>query len=245
MSETVLAIEGLEAGYESGAPIVRGVSLKIGKGEIVAVLGPNGAGKSTLIKAIAGIVPVFAGRVSLYGRDITAAKAHQLARDGLGFVPQTDNVFTLMSIADNLRLAADILQKSERVAQIESIFTLFPDLARQRRLAAGRLSGGQRQMLAVARALIAKPRLLMLDEASAGLSPKMVEQVFTKLAEIRAAGITIVMVEQNAQAALAFADRAVILVEGRIAHEGTAVGIAADPSIGRLYLGARPMQGAA
>jgi branched-chain amino acid transport system ATP-binding protein len=245
MSETVMAIDGLEAGYEAGAPIVRGVSLKIGKSEIVAILGPNGAGKSTLIKAIAGIVPIFAGTVTLHDRDITATKAHEIARNGLGFVPQTDNVFAFMSIADNLRLAADILPKPERAAQIDAMLTLFPDLARQRRLAAGRLSGGQRQMLAVARALIAKPRLLMLDEASAGLSPKMVEQVFAKLAEIRGTGITILMVEQNAKAALAFADRALILVEGRTAHEGTAAAIAADPSIGRLYLGSRPLEGVA
>lgn len=240
-----MAIDNLEAGYEPGAPIVRGVSLKIGRGEIVAILGPNGAGKSTLIKAIAGIVPIFAGTVSFLDRDITATKAHQLARNGLGFVPQTDNVFALMSINDNLRLAADILPKPERPAQIDSMLALFPDLARQRHLAAGRLSGGQRQMLAVARALIAKPQLLMLDEASAGLSPKMVEQVFAKLAEIRGTGITILMVEQNAKVALAFADRAIILVGGRTAHEGVAADIAADPSIGRLYLGARPMEGAA
>ena len=245
MMRALLDVDALEAGYEPGAPIVRGVSLKVMPGEIIAVLGPNGAGKSTLIKAIAGLVSKFAGCVTLDGTDITAAKVHELARRGLGFVPQTENVFTLMSIADNLRIAADVLPKANRSKQIAAMFELFPDLARQRQLAAGRLSGGQRQMLAVARALLAKPHILMLDEASAGLSPKLVGQVFSKLAEIRAKGITILMVEQNAKAALALADRALILVEGKIAHEGPAKAIAADPSIGRLYLGARRLDGAA
>ena len=150
-----------------------------------------------------------------------------------------------MSIADNLRLAADILPKRERAAKIDQMFALFPDLARQRQLAAGRLSGGQRQMLAVARALIASPRILMLDEASAGLSPKLVGQVFAKLAEIRHTGITILMVEQNARAALALADRAIILVEGKAAHEGKAADIASDPVIRELYLGLAPAKGTA
>lgn len=245
MSKALLAIADLVAGYEPEAPIVRGVSLDVMPGEIVTVLGPNGAGKSTLIKAIAGLVTKFSGAVKLDEADITARPAHLLARQGLGFVPQTENVFTLMSIADNLRLAADILPKPERAARIEDMYALFPDLARQRQLAAGRLSGGQRQMLAVARALMGRPRLLMLDEASAGLSPKYVGQVFAKLAEIRMAGPTILMVEQNAKAALALADRAVILVEGRIAHQGKASEIANDPEIRALYLGIAPKRGAA
>jgi branched-chain amino acid transport system ATP-binding protein len=228
------------AGYEPEAPIVRGVSLEVMATEIVTVLGPNGAGKSTLIKAIAGLVLKFAGQVKFENADITTRAAHLLSRQGLGFVPQSENVFTLMSIADNLRLAADILPKSERSARIDEMYALFPDLARQRKLAAGRLSGGQRQMLAVARALMARPRLIMLDEASAGLSPKYVGQVFAKLAEIRTSGLTILMVEQNAKAALALADRAVILVEGRIAHQGKASEIASDPRIRELYLGVAP-----
>jgi branched-chain amino acid transport system ATP-binding protein len=240
MSEALLAINNLVAGYEAEAPIVRGISLEVRTSEIVTVLGPNGAGKSTLIKAIAGLVSKFAGDVRFENADITARAAHLLARQGLGFVPQSDNVFTLMSIADNLRLAADILPKSERASRIEEMYALFPDLARQRTFAAGRLSGGQRQMLAVARALMARPRLIMLDEASAGLSPKYVGQVFAKLAEIRTSGLTILMVEQNAKAALALADRAIILVEGRIAHQGRAQEIANDPTIQALYLGVAP-----
>lgn len=245
MNQAILAVDRLEAGYEPGSAIVRGVSLEVKAGEIVTILGPNGAGKSTLIKAIAGLVPKFSGSVALDGEEITDSPAHFLARRGLGFVPQTENVFTLMSIADNLRLAADILPKPERAAKIDQMFALFPDLARQRQLAAGRLSGGQRQMLAVARALIVSPRILMLDEASAGLSPKLVGQVFAKLAEIRRTGITILMVEQNARAALALADRALILVEGKAAHEGKAADIASDPVIRGLYLGLAPAKGTA
>jgi branched-chain amino acid transport system ATP-binding protein len=245
MTGTILAVEDLQAGYDVGAPIVRGVRMHVLQGEIVTILGPNGAGKSTLIKALGGLVTKFAGRVLFKGQDITNAKVHELARAGLGFVPQTENVFGLMSIADNLKLAADVLPKAERQVQIDAVFAFFPDLARQRHLASGRLSGGQRQMLAVARALITKPQVLMLDEASAGLSPKLVGQVFSKLIEIRAAGTTILLVEQNAKAALAIADRALILVEGKIAHEGASDAIIRDPAIGRLYLGVRPAAGAA
>jgi branched-chain amino acid transport system ATP-binding protein len=245
VSTPILAATDLVAGYEPEAPIVRGITLDVMPGEIVTVLGPNGAGKSTLIKAISGLVPKFAGSVKLDGTDVTEAAAHRLARQGLGLVPQTENVFTLMSIADNLRLAADILPKPGRSARIDEMYALFPDLARQRQLAAGRLSGGQRQMLAIARGLMARPRLLMLDEASAGLSPKYVGQVFAKLAEIRKTGLTILMVEQNAKAALALADRAFILVEGRIAHHGKAAGISGDRRIRELYLGVAPGRGTA
>ena len=245
MSSPVLAVKALEAGYEPGAAIIRGVTLQVETGEIVAVLGPNGAGKSTLIKAVAGLVPKFRGTVILEGRDITAAKAHELARRGLAYVPQTDNVFTLMSVEDNLRLAADILPKPESQNQIEAMYGLFPDLARQRRLESGRLSGGQRQMLAIARALIARPHILILDEASAGLSPKLSGGLFAKLAEIRDGGVTIIMVEQNAKAALSASSRAIILSEGLIAHEGPAADLAADPSIGRLFFGMKSAGSAA
>jgi branched-chain amino acid transport system ATP-binding protein len=242
---SVLEVEDLQAGYEAGVPIVRGVTLRVEAGEMLAILGPNGAGKSTLIKAIAGLVPKFGGRVSLFARDITTAKAHELARNGLGFVPQTDNVFTLMSIADNLRLAADILPRTEKSGQIEAMYRLFPDLGRQRSLEAARLSGGQRQMLAMARALIAKPRVLMLDEASAGLSPKLTGLAFTKLREIRQMGVAILLVEQNARAALAACDRGLILSDGVIIHAGTSAELLQDATIGRLVLGASPRGSAA
>jgi branched-chain amino acid transport system ATP-binding protein len=233
---TALRVEALEAGYEPGLPIVRGASLSVESNEIVAVLGPNGAGKSTLIKAIAGLVPISAGKVLLHDREITGRAAHRLPHEGLGFVQQTENVFVNLSIDDNLDLAASILKvpKKRRLAEL---YALFPDLARQRRLLAGRLSGGQRQMLAVARALVGEPKVLMLDEPSAGLSPKLVGIVFEKLVEVRATGVTIVLVEQNVKAALAIADRAAVLVEGSTRVVGTARELANDPQVAALYLG--------
>jgi branched-chain amino acid transport system ATP-binding protein len=242
MTAPILAATDLYAGYEPGLPIVRGASITVSKGEIVIVLGPNGAGKSSLIKAIAGLVPIFSGTVTLAGEDITTRPAHRMARSGLAFVPQTENVFPLMSVSDNLKLAGGVLPARESFRQIETMFAMFPDLARQRHLLAGRLSGGQRQMLAVARALMVSPKVLMLDEPSAGLSPKLVEQVFGKLGEIRMAGVTILLVEQNARAALALGDRAYVLVEGRNRHEGPAATLWDDPLIAELYLGQRSEQ---
>ncbi len=233
-----LRIESLEAGYEPGLPIVRGASLCVAEGEIFALLGPNGAGKSTLIKAVAGLVPVFSGTVALLGRDITGRAAHRLAHEGLGFVPQTENVFVNLTVADNLDLAASVLKAPKR-QRLDMLYALFPDLARQRKLFAGRLSGGQRQMLAVARALVGAPKVLILDEPSAGLSPKLVGVVFEKLVEIRAGGVTIVLVEQNVKAALAIADRAAVLVEGRERIVGTGRDLARDPEVAALYLGHR------
>jgi len=233
----ILAVSDLVAGYDPGVAIVKGATLRVAEREIVVVLGPNGAGKSTLIKAIAGLVPISSGEVRLDGQEITRLAAHLMVRHGLAFVPQTENVFALMSIEDNLQLAGAILAPRLKAERIEATYALFPDLARQRRLAAGRLSGGQRQMLAVARALMVSPRLLMLDEPSAGLSPKLVEIVFAKLADIRRSGVTIVLVEQNARAALAIADRAYVLAEGRNAHEGKAAELWGDPAVAQLYLG--------
>ncbi len=233
----ILAVDDLAAGYEPDVPIVRGASLQVRAGEIVVILGPNGAGKSTLIKAIAGLVPKFSGRVFLADQDITTQKPHEMVRRGLAFVPQTENVFAAMTIDDNLQLAASVLPQNARRQRIDAMLSLFPDLARQRALRAGRLSGGQRQMLAIARALMIEPKLLMLDEASAGLSPKLVESVFAKIRHIREAGTTILLVEQNARAALAIGDRAYVLAEGRNAHEGKAAELWNDPVIGKLYLG--------
>jgi branched-chain amino acid transport system ATP-binding protein len=237
MSAPVLRIADLVAGYEPDVPVVRGASLEITGGEIVAILGPNGAGKSTLIEAIAGLVPVFAGRVHLGERDITGWKSHDLIRHGLAFVPQTENVFASMSVAENLALASAVLPRPQRRARLESMYEFFPDLARQKSLLAGRLSGGQRQMLAIARALLVEPTLLMLDEPSAGLSPKLVELVFAKLKDIRQSGVTILLVEQNARAALAIADRGYVLAEGRNHHTGSGAALLADSTVAELYLG--------
>jgi len=206
----------------------------------VLLLGPNGAGKSTLVKAIAGLVPVSAGEILADGASIAGVPTHRLIRRGLAFVPQTDNVFTGLSVRENLVLAAGLLPVAQRGQRVKEMLTLFPDLARLAAQAAGRLSGGQRQMLAIARALVVGPRLLMLDEPSAGLSPLLVGTVMAKLSEIRGQGVTILMVEQNARAALPIADRAYVLVEGRVAHEGPAAGLFDDPAVAALYLGGRP-----
>lgn len=235
----LLAAEAVTAGYDPGVPIVVGASLAVAAGEILAVLGPNGAGKSTFVKAIAGLVPVAGGTVRLGPDDVTRMPAHRRLGAGLAFVPQTENVFASLSVADNLRIAGDRLADARLAKRrIAELYEGFPDLARQRSLPAGRLSGGQRQMLAVARALVAHPRVLLLDEPSAGLSPKLVAEVFGQLAAIRGTGVAIVLVEQNVRAALAVADRALLLVAGRHRHEGPAAGFAEDPAVADLLLGA-------
>ncbi len=233
----LLSVENLVAGYEPGLPIVNGASIHAGKGEIVAVLGPNGAGKSTLLKAIAGLTPVSGGRVKLGERDITRLPAHEMIEAGLAFAPQTENVFVSMSVDDNLKLAAGTLPRDLRAERVAMMYGAFPDLEGRKLLLAGRLSGGQRQMLAIARAMLVQPHVLMLDEPSAGLSPKFVEIVFAKLAAIRQSGVTIVIVEQNARAALALADRVYVLVQGRNRHEGRARDLLDDPVIAALYFG--------
>ena len=238
-----LDIVDLEAGYEPGLAVVRGASLAVMPGEIVAILGPNGAGKSTLVKAAVGLVPISAGRVRLDGQDITRVPAHEMIRRGLAFVPQTDNVFANLTIAENLELAAALL-RADRRSRLEPVYAMFPDLARQRTLRAGRLSGGQRQMLAVARALIANPRVLVLDEPSAGLSPKLVGQVLGQLRDVRDSGVTVLLVEQNVKAALAVADRAAILVEGRERIVAPCAELLNDPRIAELYLGRHVAAGA-
>jgi branched-chain amino acid transport system ATP-binding protein len=237
MTEVLLSVENLVAGYEPDLPIVNGASIRAGKGEIVALLGPNGAGKSTLLKAIAGLVPISAGRVNFSERDITRLPAHEMIKAGIAFAPQTENVFVSMSVDDNLKLAAGALPRALRAERIAAIYGAFPDLDRQKSLIAGRLSGGQRQMLAIARAMLVGPDLLMLDEPSAGLSPKFVEIVFAKLSAIQRSGVTIVIVEQNARAALTLADRVYVLVQGRNRHEGRARDLLDDPMIAALYLG--------
>lgn len=239
-SQTVaLSTQALVAGYEPDLPIVRGVDFSIRSGELVIVLGPNGAGKSTFVKAIAGLVPIHSGATMLGDFDITAVPTHEKIRHGLAFVPQTENIFATMSIHDNLLLAANVLPKEKRSLRVADLYAMFPDLAARPSLRAGQLSGGQRQMLAVARALIVEPSVLILDEPSAGLSPKIVREVFAQLKAINETGVTIILVEQNVKAALAIADRAAILVEGQLRHEGPAATLAEDPIVAELYLGAR------
>ena len=233
----LVSVEDLVSGYEPGAPIVNGVSMNVGRGELVAVLGPNGAGKSTLVKTVAGLVPIGAGRVLCEGEDLRDIPVHERVRKGIAYVPQTDNVFATLSVADNLRISAQPLAGARRTAAIAAVCDIFPDLRREWALPAGRLSGGQRQMLAMARAVVVAPRVLLLDEPSAGLSPKAAGELFRKLIEIRGSAVGILLVEQNVRAALSIADRAYVLVEGRNACEGAAAALAADPQVGALYLG--------
>jgi branched-chain amino acid transport system ATP-binding protein len=228
----------LVAGYERDLPIVRGIDFSIDNGELVVVLGPNGAGKSTLVKAIAGLVPVHSGSVRLGDRDVTGVPAHEKVHQGLAFVPQTENIFTTLSIHENLLVAANILPRASRSRRIADLYGMFPDLAARPSLKAGQLSGGQRQMLAVARALIVEPSVLILDEPSAGLSPRVAAEVFRTLKAINQTGVTIVLVEQNVKAALAIAHRGIILVDGNLRHEGPAATLAGDPIVAELYLGA-------
>jgi branched-chain amino acid transport system ATP-binding protein len=233
-----LSTHALVAGYERDLPIVRGIDFAINTGELVVVLGPNGAGKSTLVKAIAGLVQIHSGAVRLGDRDVTAVPAHEKIRQGLAFVPQTENIFTTLSIHENLLVAANILAKETRSPRIAQLYGMFPDLAARPSLKAGQLSGGQRQMLAVARALIVAPSVLILDEPSAGLSPKIATEVFRTLTSINETGVTILLVEQNVKAALAIAHRGVVLVDGKLRHEGPAATLAGDPIVAELYLGA-------
>lgn len=244
-SQALLAAEDVTAGYDPGVPIVNGASLNVAAGEILAVLGPNGAGKSTFVKAIAGLVPISGGTVRCGAADITRMPAHRRLGAGLAFVPQTENIFASLSVADNFRIAGDRLADA-RAAQrrIAALYDAFPDLAGRRGLPAGRLSGGQRQMLALARALVVSPRVLLLDEPSAGLSPKLVAEVFGRFAAIRDTGVAIVLVEQNVRAALAVADRALVLVEGRNRREGPAAGFADDSLVADLFFGGARRGGA-
>jgi branched-chain amino acid transport system ATP-binding protein len=235
---SLLAVQDLVAGYVPDVPIVRGVSLALEAGEVLTIIGPNGAGKSTLVKAVAGLVDTFGGHVSAGEQRVTGMKAHAIIRAGIGYVPQVANIFTTLSVHENLRVGGYTVGR-EFAARAERVYTLFPDLAAHRKHQGRALSGGQRQMLAFARALVAEPKILILDEPSAGLSPKMTQLVFAKTRELAGHGIGILMVEQNARAALAISDRAVVLVEGRERLTGPAAKLLDDPAVGELYLGGR------
>jgi len=232
----LLEIDALEAGYDD-ALVLRGVSLNAGANEIVAVIGPNGAGKSTMLKAVYGLVTRRSGSVRFEGEDVTGMRPDRLTRRGLNFVPQTENVFPTLTLAENLHVSALVLPKGQRRAAIERIRGLFPILAERSRQRAGTLSGGQRKLVALARALVTQPRLLLLDEPSAGLSPQAMDAVFEKLVEINALGIGIVMVEQNARRALALANRGYVLDTGRNAIEGSGADLLRNPQVAELYLG--------
>jgi ABC-type branched-subunit amino acid transport system ATPase component len=233
----ILRVSGLEAGYVRDLPILREVSVDVAEGRLTVIIGPNGAGKSTLIKAIAGLVPVSAGRVTLDGRDITGSLPDRMAGLGLAYVPQTDNIFRNLTIAENLALV--LRRLPDRTARLEELYALFPPLAEKARGRAAALSGGQRQMLAVAMALANRPRVMLMDEPSAGLSPKIAAEVLDLARDLTRQGVTILLVEQNVKQALRVADHCYILAEGRNQIDGPAADILADPLVAEIYLGGR------
>jgi ABC-type branched-subunit amino acid transport system ATPase component len=226
----------LVAGYVRGLPVVHGVSIEVDRGEIVTLIGPNGAGKSTVLKAIAGLIASEAGRLRLGGRDVTALPAHAAVAAGIGFVPQTGNVFTTLTVHENLTVGAHVIPGA-LTARLERAYDLFPPLAGRRALRARALSGGERQMLAIARALMTDPTVLMLDEPTAGLAPRVVEEVFRRLRGLADARIAVLMVEQNAKAALRVSDRGYVLAEGRNRFAGPARALLADPQVAAAFLG--------
>lgn len=234
-NENVLEVADLVAGYGE-VEILHGVSLRLGQGEVVTVIGPNGAGKSTLIKAIVGLVRPRAGRVRFLGEDVTGLAPERLVARGIAYVPQADNVFPSLTVQENLEMGAYLLKGRLR-ERLERAYQLFPDLAARPHERAGRLSGGQRQMLALARALMVEPVVLLLDEPSAGLSPKMVELVFAKVREINAGGTSILMVEQNAKEALKLSHRGYVLSMGYNRLEGRTTELLDSEEVARVYLG--------
>jgi len=236
VTDQLLIADGVTAGYLPGVDILRGVDLTLGDGEMIGIIGPNGAGKSTLVKAIFGLVPVREGLVTLRGDDISNLAAHELVALGVGYVPQRANVFPSLTVEDNLRMGLYLEPKAwdQRLAAVVEIFPLLADRSGQR---AGYLSGGERQMVAIGRALMMDPSVLLLDEPSAGLSPANQDLVFERIRGIADSGVSIVMVEQNARRCLQIADRAYVLDQGRNAHTGTGRNLLHDPKVIDLYLG--------
>jgi branched-chain amino acid transport system ATP-binding protein len=233
----LLTVSGLVAGYSAADEILKGVDFAVEKGEIVSIIGPNGAGKSTLLKTIAGLLKRKSGTISLAGQRIDGRPAREISTLGIAFVPQEHNIFPTMSVAENLEIGGYVDRRGAQ-GRIVTLLERFPMLGEKRRHAARTLSGGQRQVLAMAMALMVEPALLLLDEPSAGLSPIAAEMLFTTIGAINREGVAIAMVEQNAREALAIADRAYILVDGRNSRSGAAADLAADPEVKRLFLGA-------
>ncbi len=240
-SGNLVEVHELVAGYVPGVDILRGASLHVGHAEMVGIIGPNGAGKSTLIKAVFGLVPIRSGTVTLAGDDITGTAGHELVRLGVGYVPQVRNVFGTLSVEENLRMGV-FLRPDRFAARRAEIYELFPVLGDRRGQRAESLSGGQRQILAMGRALMMEPSLLLLDEPSAGLSPAMQDEVFERITAINDEGVSILIVEQNAHKALRICDRGYVLDQGVVAHTGRGADLLDDPTVVELYLGslARP-----
>ncbi len=232
---SLLTAEELYGGY-GGGDILNGVSMHVDAGEIVVIVGPNGAGKSTAMKALFGLVNVRSGRVTFRDEDITRLSPDRIVGRGVCYVPQEDNVFPSLTVLENLEMGA-FIRRDDYSAQIERVFELFPPLKDKRAQAAGTLSGGQRQMVAIGRALMLDPKVLLLDEPTAGLSPKFIDLIFERIQEINASGVSILMVEQNARHALSLADRGYVLVLGANRHEDTGPNLLADREVAEMFLG--------
>ncbi|HEY8497300.1 MAG TPA: ABC transporter ATP-binding protein [Limnochordales bacterium] len=231
----LLEVSGLRAGYAE-VDILHGVQLTVQAGEIVCVVGPNGAGKSTLMKAIFGLVPVREGRIVFQGEDITGLGPAQIVRRGMCYVPQNNNVFPSLTVEENLEMGA-FIRRGDFRQKMEEMFALFPILKERRRQKVGTMSGGQQQMVAMARALMLDPQLLLLDEPTAGLSPKFAELVLEKVGEINQRGVSVLMIEQNARAGLAISHRGYVLTMGRNRLDDTGQNLLANEEVGRLFLG--------
>jgi len=232
----MLEIRALESHYGRIAAL-KGIDLKVAEGELVALVGANGAGKTTLLRALSGVQRVSAGQVLFRGEDITRATSDARVRLGIVQVPEGRLVFAPLSVEDNLRLGGYTRTRSESTAALEQVFALFPALRERRRQPAGTLSGGQQQMLAMGRAMMAKPRLLLLDEPSMGLAPRLVEEIFVYIRALKVTGTTIFLVDQNARAALSAADRGYVLETGRIVHSGAGAQLLEDGRVQQAYLG--------
>lgn len=238
MTDAALEVKGITAGYIPELPILRDVSIRAEAAKVTVIIGPNGAGKSTLIKAIAGLLPVTSGQVLLRGKDITNPRPDGMGALGVAYVPQSDNIFRSLTIRQNIEL---VLRSagSERAARLEAIFDQFPPLAEKQTQKAGALSGGQRQFLAVAMALAIKPSLILMDEPSAGLSPKAAQEVLEHARALTENGVSILLVEQNVKQALRLADHCYILADGRNQVDGLAADLLNDPVVGQIYLGGK------
>ena len=235
-TEGVLVVDDVVAGYVPGVPILNGCTLVLGEGELIGIVGPNGAGKSTLVKTIFGLVQVTSGEMRFQGEDITAMQAHQLVSKGIGYVPQINNVFPSLTVEENLEMGLFLAPKRLK-ERLGVVFDLFPKLAERRTQRSGSLSGGERQMVAMSRALMMDPKVLLLDEPSAGLSPILQEKVFVRTKRINQTGVSVIMVEQNARRCLQICDRGYVLDQGRNAYTNTGHALLEDPKVIELYLG--------
>ncbi len=236
VSSTFLSATGMIGGYGRGPDILNGVTLEVDRGEIAVIVGPNGAGKSTAMKAVFGMLNVHTGSVMFDGEDIRELTPQARVAKGMGFVPQTHNIFPSMSVEENLEMGA-FLRRDDYAATMAQVYDLFPILKEKRHQHAGELSGGQRQQVAVGRALMTQPKLLMLDEPTAGVSPIVMDELFDRIIEVARTGISILMVEQNARQALEIADKGYVLVQGANAHTGTGKELLADPQVRKSFLG--------